>query len=91
MKAFEAKIYGRVQMVMFRDFVQRKASARNITGWVKNNPDKTVSVYAEGEERKVEELLLLLKKGPIFAKVEKVERRDVSPLGMFQNFSIQYK
>lgn len=91
MKAFEAKIHGRVQMVMFRDFVQRKATARNLTGWVKNNPDKTVSMYVEGEEKALEELFQLLKKGPLFAKVEWVERRDVSPLGLFQNFSIQYE
>lgn len=43
------KIFGRVQGVFFRDFVQRKAKELNLSGWVENEPDGTVQIVAEGE------------------------------------------
>ena len=38
----EVIVSGRVQMVMFRDFVQRKASSLKLVGEVQNLPDGTV-------------------------------------------------
>ena len=49
-KRLECQVFGRVQLVMFRDFVTRKARARGIVGTVKNNPDGSVSVVAQGDE-----------------------------------------
>ena len=45
----KAFIEGRVQMVMFRDFAQRKARSFDLVGWVKNLPDGSVEVVAQGE------------------------------------------
>jgi len=41
------KIYGRVQMVLFRDSTRRKAKKLNLVGWVMNQKDGTVQVMAE--------------------------------------------
>ena len=45
------KVYGRVQLVMYRDFTQRKAKKLGLTGYVINQKDKTVKVVAEGKEK----------------------------------------
>ena len=90
-KRLECKIFGRVQLVMFRDFVQRKARARGIVGTVKNNPDGSVSVVAQGEESKLRDLLGLVRRGPILAHVERVEESWMEPLGEFRSFDILYE
>lgn len=89
-KAFIAIVSGRVQRVMYRDFVQRKGSSLGLVGAVENLPDKTVSVYAEGARESLEKLIELLHKGPLFAKVTGVSVEWVSPRGGYQRFSITY-
>ena len=68
----EAIVSGKVQMVMFRDFVQRKASGLKLTGEVQNLSDGTVRVVAEGSREKLEKLFALLHKGPLLARVDSV-------------------
>lgn len=87
----ECTIFGRVQMVMFRDFVTRKARSRGILGTVKNNPDGTVSVIAEGEEGSLRELLALVHRGPLLARVDRVEESWHAPLGNYHSFDILYR
>lgn len=89
-KRLECTVYGRVQMVMFRDFVTRKARARSLVGTVKNNSDGTVSVVAQGEEGKLRELLERLHHGSLLARVDRVEEKWSEPLGKFKSFDILY-
>jgi acylphosphatase len=67
------KIYGKVQGVCFRDSSQEKAKELNLSGWVRNEPDGTVIIVAEGEEKDLEELIEWCKNGPNYTKVEKVD------------------
>ena len=69
-KRLECYVFGRVQMVMFRDFACRKAKGLKLTGAVKNLKGGEVYVIAEGEEEKLRLFLAKLEKGPIFARVE---------------------
>jgi len=89
-KRLECKVFGRVQLVMFRDFVQRKASSRGLVGTVKNNLDGSVTVVAQGEEPKLRELRNLLNKGSVFSRVDRVEEEWKEPLGEFKSFVILY-
>ncbi len=77
-------------MVMFRDFVQRSARKLGLIGTVQNMPDGSVRVVAEGEEEKLNELFELIKRGPIFARVEHVEVFWSEPLGGYKTFDILY-
>ncbi len=43
-------IKGRVQGVWFRESTRREAVSLGIKGWVRNLPDGTVEVLAEGGE-----------------------------------------
>ena len=42
-------------------------------GFVRNEPDGSVYIEAEGEEKQLSELLAWCRKGPWFSKVEQVE------------------
>lgn len=83
-------VSGRVQGVMCRDFVQRKATLLGIVGEVENMPDGTVRVYAEGEKSALEQFVTFLKKGPPSAKVDSVSVQWTEPQSSFEGFSIRY-
>jgi acylphosphatase len=85
-----AKIYGRVQMVMFRDFTMRKARGLGLVGTVRNMSDGSVFVVAEGEEEKLSELLQKLHEGSLLSKVEHIEMSFEEPSGEFTSFNIAY-
>lgn len=91
-KRMQAIVSGRVQLVMFRDFVQRKARKKNITGWVKNLPDNTVKVVAEGDVEDLEWLLEKLHEGPVLAEVEDVAVKWYeTATGEFKHFLIHHE
>ncbi len=89
-KRLECRITGRVQLVMFRDFTQRKASSLGLFGTVQNKKDGSVVVVAEGEEGKLEQLLLLLRRGSLLSRVDSVEVKWGEVTGDFSDFKIVY-
>jgi len=68
-----ALVKGRVQMVGFRAFVVRHASAAGLRGTVRNRPDGSVEAVLEGPEPEVEHVIRLLHEGPSHARVDAVE------------------
>jgi acylphosphatase len=90
MKRLEAVVTGRVQDVGFREFVRQEASARGITGWVRNSDDgRRVELVAEGEEHVLEELVETLHRGPRFARVDDVAVTWSEAGGGFAKFSVE--
>lgn len=85
---FLAKIYGRVQGVGFRFFVEALANKLQIFGYAKNLADGTVEVLAQGKEKNLQILLDNLKIGPKLAKVEKIDIVFRKPLKYFYDFRI---
>lgn len=90
MKRYHIKVYGHVQGVGFRYYTQQHAVRHNIKGWVKNNPDGTVEIDAEGEDHDMDRFVRELKKGSMHAKVEKVAFEERSEIGTHFSFRIQY-
>ncbi|MCX7820362.1 MAG: acylphosphatase [Brevinematales bacterium] len=90
-KRLEATIYGRVQGVGFRYFVEVKAEENNIKGWVANQWDGTVKVVAEGREEDMELFLKALWQGPRLAYVEDVRYSitDIENVS-FTSFDIRF-
>lgn len=84
------RVQGRVQMVMFRDFVTRNARARGVIGTVQNRPDGTVVITAEAEEEVLVNLLEVVRRGPLLARVDNIEEEWSEPLGGYKNFDILY-
>lgn len=77
-------------MVMYRDFVQRKARALGITGTVENKEDRSVFVVAQGTEENLQKLIEHLHKGPFLARVARVDVEWREPRDTFQGFKILY-
>ncbi|MDO8618953.1 MAG: acylphosphatase [Candidatus Daviesbacteria bacterium] len=73
MKHLDIKVIGRVQGVFFRAFTKEEAETLELTGFVKNHDDGSVYISAEGEEDKLKQFIKWCHKGPMLAKVEKVE------------------
>lgn len=83
-------ITGRVQMVMYRDFAQRKARKLGVCGTVQNRGDGSVEVVAVAEKKTLEKYIEYLKKGSIFSHVEHVVVEWGTPVKDFTDFQIIY-
>jgi len=86
----EAIVTGRVQMVMYRDFAQRKAYGLKRTGEVQNCTDGTVRVVAEGARPGLEIYLKKLHQGPLLASVGGVSVTWLPAIGNYEGFVITY-
>lgn len=73
MKTMHVLVGGRVQGVFFRAWTRDKARDLQLSGWVRNLPDKRVEVLAQGEESALNKLLAELHQGPPLARVDQVE------------------
>ena len=86
-----ATVYGRVQGVFFRYFVQNEATELGLKGYVRNLArGDAVEVQAEGEKWQLNKLLGQLNVGPPGARVERLEVKWADYSGQFSDFSIRY-
>jgi acylphosphatase len=69
-------VSGMVQGVGFRWFVARHARTLGLSGYARNLPDGRVEVVVSGPETVLPDLEQLLRSGPAYAQVEKVERSE---------------
>ena len=73
-KALTAIVRGRVQGVMYRDFVWRTATGLGLCGITRNLPDgESVEVEAEGDATALEQLVVRLRAGPSRSRVDAVK------------------
>jgi acylphosphatase len=68
------EVEGRVQGVGFRYFVRQAARQLGVAGWVRNRPDGSVEVLADGPPSALDELELSLREGPPGSRVDQVRR-----------------
>ena len=81
-RAVRAVVHGRVQGVFFRDSTQQEAERHGVAGWVRNRPDGTVELHAEGPRDAVDALLAFARTGPSQADVDHVDVDDAAPEGL---------
>jgi acylphosphatase len=70
---FNIRIIGRVQGVYFRASAREAAFNNGVKGFVRNEPDGSVYIEAEGEEKALQEFLFWCRQGPSRAQVEEVQ------------------
>lgn len=87
-RRFVATIHGVVQGVYFRESSRRAASLLGVAGSVRNQPDGTVRVVAEGDEATLHEFLAWLGRGPERARVDQVEVEWSDPHGVGEEFRV---
>lgn len=90
MKAVHIIVHGIVQGVGFRYFVWRRARAYGIHGWVRNRPDGTVEILAQGEEGMLNEFIKDVKIGPPAAHITRVDIQESSPDFSLNDFEIRF-
>jgi acylphosphatase len=74
-------VSGRVQGVWYRESCRETATARGVTGWVRNLADGRVEAVLEGPPEAVEAVVEWCRGGPARARVDGVEVEAVEPVG----------
>ncbi|WP_404980574.1 acylphosphatase [Carboxydichorda subterranea] len=88
-KAVRLQVFGRVQGVGFRDFTRREARRLGLVGWVRNLPDGSVEVWAEGPDSALEELVECVRKGPPGSRVIRVTQASEVASGRYPDFEVR--
>jgi len=78
---FVASVEGRVQGVGYRLFVRSRAEKLHLAGSVRNMPNQSVRVEAEGSKEALTALIADLREGPPGARVQRVDVQWVPPTG----------
>lgn len=86
--ANKAVVNGSVQGVFFRQSCRQAARSLGLLGWVRNRPDGSVEVWAQGSRPAVDALIDWLWDGPPHAHVSGVESEDVAVDPSLQDFLI---
>ncbi len=71
-KRLRVVISGRVQGVWFRGWTVDEATARGLSGWVRNRRDGTVEAVFEGAPEAVDAMVEACRSGPPAARVHDV-------------------
>jgi acylphosphatase len=66
-------VHGSVQGVGFRFAAREAATECSVTGWVRNLPDGTVEIVAQGSPQAVARITAWAHRGPPYAAVERVD------------------
>jgi len=89
-ECLQARLYGRVQGVGFRYFVQEKAQKLKLKGWVRNCSDGSVELEAFGERKVLEEFLKELQPANWLARVDRVEKNYCRKKSSEAEFSVKF-
>ena len=83
------RVCGHVQGVAFRYHTRSFALERALTGWVKNLPDGSVEIHAEGPTEELDRLQAWCEAGgPPAARVSSVQAHPTAPRGCYHTFGI---
>ena len=88
-QAIRIIVHGRVQGVWFRAGTKEKAVELCISGWVKNRPEGTVEIHAEGKKNQLDNFISWCRKGTPEANVTSVDLTSIS-LENFTSFEIRF-
>lgn len=88
MDRVEIRVRGRVQGVAYRWYTQRKAVSLGLTGWVRNLPDGSVRIVAEGPRPDLESFRDWALLGPDHASVTDHDVSWSGATGDFDDFRI---
>jgi len=90
MKTLKIIVSGRVQGVFYRASTKAVADQIGIKGIIKNLPDGTVYIEAEGNESLMEDFVDWCKYGPDDARVDDISIEEIE-LKNYRNFNVLKK
>lgn len=85
----EVVFHGRVQGVGFRMTARSLAREEGVVGWVRNEPDGTVRMLAEGDEARVSRLLDRLQE-QMAANIRRTDVSEHDDRDDFTSFDIRF-
>ena len=91
MTEMQCLVTGQVQNVAYRVYVQDSATEIGLTGWVRNLPDGSVEVLAQGLPDQLKDFVEYLHEGSLRAKVEAVAVDWRTAKRVYDEFSILYE
>jgi acylphosphatase len=80
-KHFILRVTGRVQGVFYRASAREEGSRLGLGGFVRNEPDGSVYLEAEGDRETLDRFVEWCRRGPPHARVESVEVEEGKPKG----------
>ncbi len=83
------RVSGRVQGVWFRQSTKDTADKYGVTGWVRNNPDRSVEAIFEGQRNAVQSVIDWCQYGPELAQVEDLQVDWSHATGEFNDFKVR--
>lgn len=90
MKKVRTIVAGRVQGVWYRARTRDKAVGLGVTGFVRNLPDGTVEIVAQGDDNQVDALMDWARQGPPMAEVSGLRISEVSEDEELATFEVRY-
>jgi acylphosphatase len=90
LQQLHATVRGRVQGVNFRAATQREAQRLKLAGWVRNRPDGSVEVLAEGPRPVLDQLMAFLHQGPPAAAVSEVSVEWLAAADLGRSFDVRW-
>lgn len=90
MKRIQAVVHGYVQGVSFRQYARQEARRLRLTGWVRNEPDRTVRLVAEGPEAALQQMVDWLHIGSPYGHVDKVDVTWSEATAEFTDFQVSW-
>jgi acylphosphatase len=85
------RIIGRVQGVFYRVSARQEALRLGLTGWVRNCPDGSVELLAQGPRPLCEDLLRYCHESPPGARVEEIDVSWDEPTSQHAGFKVRYQ
>ena len=86
-----ACVQGRVQGVGYRYYVTDCARETGVTGFIKNMPDGSVTIVAEGRDDSLDRFIRKVRAhGDPFIRVDSLEVVRGEPTGEFSGFGIRW-
>jgi acylphosphatase len=76
--------------VGYRYYAEWEANRLGLTGCVRNMPDGSVEVVAEGDRRVIDGFVALLRRGPSSAEVSDIKTSFTPATGEFAGFTIRW-
>ena len=89
LKAFQVRVYGRVQRVGYRRFVLDSAQELGLSGHVKNERDGSITIFTQGNEDALEKFIEMLKSPPPPAYVKSIDVKEAKPRQAMKYFTIR--
>ena len=79
------KFYGWVQGVGFRYRARHAAGLYGVTGWVRNDPDDTVTMEIQGTQEQIDQVIMAIERGR-FIRIEHMDVKIIPVIDEERDF-----